>query len=377
MKILYLVSSLRRSGPILVLQNIIRNLPQLSNHNIYIIKLCKDECERSITHEFIKDGVTIIELNLSKQKLELRSNYCAKIVRNEIFKIHPDIIHVHGYQPAIIASKLDIKIPITITLHNIPEEDFESSKGKFMGRYMVHRFKKALKHFDRAVAISKIVKEEHESLTAHMISIDLIYNGVDLSSGSNIDKIDFKRRLGINKDDIVFVVIGSLTDRKDPLCIIKAFKIAFTSIDNVKLLFLGKGVLMEECLNLVGDDERIKMIGWTPDVSSYLEIADYSISASHSEGFGLNVIESLSKGTPVILTDIPVFDEFRLLYPSLIPLTFKCGNYEDLAVKLTGAYKQSYSVDSLVEDVNDRFSSMRMGKNYMKLYEEIVKSYAK
>lgn len=45
------------------------------------------------------------------------------------------------------------------------------------------------------------------------------------------------------------------------------------------------------------------------DILPYIKKADYLVQLSDTEGFGYSVIESLTVGTPVIVTDLPVYKE--------------------------------------------------------------------
>ena len=45
------------------------------------------------------------------------------------------------------------------------------------------------------------------------------------------------------------------------------------------------------------------------EYASLLDAATALVTASHSEGFGIPLVESMSRGTPVIVSDIPVFRE--------------------------------------------------------------------
>lgn len=371
MRILYIVSSLRRSGPIVVLKDIIMNLG-ISMKQIEIIKLCADEPQRSITHEFKELGVKIHEFNFSKLQLELRTRYCAKIINKCVNEIKPSIIHSHGYQAALICSTLKSDVKLVATLHCIAEEDFVMDKGKILGNYMCNRFYKALNRFNSLGAISKGVLDAHLPKLNKTNGVRLIYNGVALNSPNRklVDKI--KKEYNIKEGEIIFIVIASLSPRKDPICVIDAFKKAFNKNEKARLFFLGKGVLMEECRDRIGDDDRITLVGWTPNVAEFIDIADYSITASHSEGFGLNFIESLSAGKLTISSDIKVFDEFKELYPILNDFSFKCGSSEDLANILYKAYKsEKPNLSEVQQDVNERFSAKTMGRKYMEIYTEL------
>ena len=74
---------------------------------------------------------------------------------------------------------------------------------------------------------------------------------------------------------------------------------------------------------------------------SYLKNADLLVQPSLYEGFGIPPLEAMSLGTPVLISDIPVFKEIYETFPVTY---FKAGNTEDLSLKLMNMYK---NVDNL------------------------------
>lgn len=375
-KIVYIVSSLRKSGPIIVLQNILRNID--SSRYVYeIIKLIDDEPSRSITHEFIAMGATVHELHLTKLQIELFPAKVAGQIEHLLAKVKPDIIHAHGYQSVIVTSKLKTRVPKIETLHCISKEDYTMGRGMLMGLYMNCRYLLAQRHLDGAAAISHAVKDYYLKIRPNA-NIKCIFNGIHLpETGWGRGKAELRNNLKLATDDIIFVVIASLSKRKDPLTIIKAFQTAFptNTATNVKLIFLGKGVLHDKCKSVIGNDQRITLAGWKPNVYDYLAASDYSISASHSEGFGLSFVESLAFGTPIIATDIAAFNDFFSLYPNLKRYRFEVGNIDMLVDILRKAVSESIDISNITKDVLTRFSDKTMSNNYMDFYDEITGSY--
>ena len=113
------------------------------------------------------------------------------------------------------------------------------------------------------------------------------------------------------------------------------------------------------------------MKGYVSNADEYLKIADYSICASRSEGFGLNFIESVMSAIPVIGSDIGPFKEFTALYPDLKILQFHSGSCHELAAKIEQSSKLSINLSTASSDARDRFSSKRMAEEYMAFYQEI------
>lgn len=73
--------------------------------------------------------------------------------------------------------------------------------------------------------------------------------------------------------------------------------------ENEYLLVLGKGDKEAECKEKA--DSHVKMIGFQSDPIAYMNISDVYVSASKSEGFSISVLEALSCGLGLLLSDIP------------------------------------------------------------------------
>lgn len=371
-RIVIIVSSLRRSGPIVVVQNLLRNIDR-NKFDVQIVKLMEDEPSRSITSEFINDGFVIHELHSSKLKIEVFPHGILKQLRELLNAIKPDLIHTHGYQACLLGAKLADEYKVVETLHCIAKEDFISSKGHIIGRYMLYRYFNCLKKISGAAAISDTVKKYYE-LKLKNIKVRLVYNGVAIATQLPSKDI-IREKLGISISDKVFLVIASLSKRKDPLLIIRSFKKAFPLNDHsVKLLFLGKGNLHDVCLSEIGVDNRIKLLGWQPNVSDYLAASDYTISASHSEGFGLNFIESVTAGVPVIGTDISPFMEFYNIFEGLKHLVFNVGNENKLAEIMKKAVNEKIAMSKYSDVAKELFSAKTMAKNYENFYNDLIEN---
>lgn len=369
-KIVLLVSSLRRSGPIVVVQNLLRNINR-KKFSVHIIKLMADEQTRSITSEFINDDIPVHELNSSKLMIELFPNLVINRLRGLVDNIKPDLIHTHGYQACMLGARLSKQYRVVETLHCIASEDFISSKGPILGRYMLYRYLRNLNKIHGAAAISETVKEYYAS-KLDRVKIQLVYNGVALNR-CTIPKTNIRNVINDDESTVVFLVIGTLSKRKDPLTIIRAFKKAFpTDERSVRLYFLGKGNLHDECEAEINGDKRIKLLGWKPNVADYLDASNYTISASHSEGFGLNFIESISAGVPVIGSDIPPFREFYNIFKKLQILMFRVGDEDELAGIMKNAVNLKIDMSEYSKIASDLFSAKTMARNYETFYNHMI-----
>ncbi len=123
---------------------------------------------------------------------------------------------------------------------------------------------------------------------------------------SKEDCIEIRKELGLSDDDFVIAVIGELNDNKNQETIIKALALLKNECPNLKALFMGKGEKAEYLKNLCNElniDDRTHFLGYRHDVNRILSVCNLGASASLREGLGLNIIEELASGLPVVASE--------------------------------------------------------------------------
>lgn len=367
--IVYIVSQLRKSGPINVLYNLVSNLDYTKFHPI-VVKLMQDDPDKSDTPRFRRLNIEIIELNYSFWQLELKSKWVALQLDELFISRKIDIIHSHGYQAMLIMSYMRKDAFKIDTQHCISFDSFKQSRGNIIGLYMHYRYLNRLKKINLGVSISQTVCSFYQKYISE-IPFTVIYNGIDINRFRMGNKVELRRHLDILEDNIVFVVVGHLSKLKDPIIVIEAFKdlIKQKKIKNVLLFFCGEGNLRTECEHACRCYPEIKILGYVDNVDEYLKAADFSICASHSEGFGLNYVESLLAGTIVISSNIPVFNELSAYFPILKKLQFKVGDLNSLKESILAAINSRIDSSEIAYQAIARFSSFNMAESYMKVYE--------
>ncbi len=77
-------------------------------------------------------------------------------------------------------------------------------------------------------------------------------------------------------------------------------------VDNAVLLFVGKGDMksaIENKARELGVSDRIIFTGFRKDIARILKSSDVCVPASIREGLGMNVLESMASGVPVVAYD--------------------------------------------------------------------------
>src|SRR5690554_2914775 len=135
-KILYIVSTLKRSGPTNQLFNVINHLDR-SQFEPHLVTLSPEPADNR-WKEFQDINVKLYSLKLSRLQGLLFAKY--KLGRL-IEAIKPDLIHTQGIRADAIVSSLGMKIPHVATIHNFAPDDYISKFGGLKGRIMVkHHF---------------------------------------------------------------------------------------------------------------------------------------------------------------------------------------------------------------------------------------------
>ena len=110
-----------------------------------------------------------------------------------------------------------------------------------------------------------------------------------------------RAEVNVPEDARVFLYAGVLNSRKNIVWLIENFVQCHENDEY--LLVLGSGEKEAECKAKA--DDHIRMLGFQTDPIAYMNISDVYVSASKSEGFSISVLEALSCGLGLLLSDIP------------------------------------------------------------------------
>ncbi|BAT39776.1 glycosyltransferase [Escherichia albertii] len=369
-KVLYVVSTLKRSGPINQLYNLINNLSKYE-FDLTIVTL-SPEPQDSRLDDFINLGINVITLGLSR----LKGIFFAKHKLKKIIdKINPDIVHSQGVRADYLNYLIVGDHKKISTIHNYPQKDFIKRYGPVVGTVLVNIQINAINNFDIVIGVSKAVAK-NLIRTYKVKNAYAIINGIDTDiykPKSSTDKSKLKEKLGLDKYDCIWISTGHLSVLKQPEILIKSFlknKTDARFINSV-FIFLGDGELSESLIMKYKHEKKIIFAGRVHNVVEYLQASDYFASASSTEGLPMAVIEALSCGLPVLLSRIGPHEEIIGL-DERIGVLFDGDDASESFMTMVTKDKTalSHSCRSLALNF---FSAEAMGANYKDIYNKSIK----
>jgi glycosyltransferase involved in cell wall biosynthesis len=358
--VVYLVSTLGRTGPTRQLFNIIKYL-DLNKFSAYVITL-SPETEDSLIEDFRSLNITLNCLGLSRLSGAFLATRQAKKL---IDPIHPDVIHSQGIRADWVSSRLPVDAVKIATQRNDPNVDYPSLGGWILGKTAALIHYHALRQL-LVVACSKSISR----VNPYFRSTDrIIPNGVDIQSLRPIAE-DTKRKqrrheLNLPINDRLFIFAGPLILRKNVSLLLNAFEKQWQKSNY--LIIIGDGPLSNECRRASLTQGNIEYLGQISNVHDYFQIADVFISASRSEGLPNAALEALAAGTPVLLSDIPPHREILNLERAAGNL-FRDNDVDDLVWAISNFEASPEGRQTARGLAETFFSSKHMSLRYQSLY---------
>jgi glycosyltransferase involved in cell wall biosynthesis len=364
-RILFLVSTLRQTGPTTQLLNIVRHLNR-ERFDPVVVTL-SSEPGASMLNAFEELGARVMSLRISRTRSLFRRQWREDIERLVGADLRRGcVIHSQGIRADVIASRhLDGLVRMT-TARNYPYDDYVMKYGPVLGRWMARTHLQAFRALPLVVACSSTVASR---LRSHGIETTVVRNGVDtqrFSSALPEKKAELRAEMKLARNARVGVCVGSLIARKDPLSVVRAIRALH--VPDLVVVFVGGGSLEAQSRREAHSDERIRFTGHIENVLSYLQAADFFISASRSEGMPNAALEALACGLPVVLSDIEPHRELLETAPTAGEL-FALDDIPALAGAIRQAAGRTTSARGLLPvQAAEILGAERVSRRYQEIY---------
>ena len=278
-----------------------------------------------------------------------------------------DIVHAHSpipYSdlPALLYSKRK-KVPFILTY----QFDGQETGGSFMrnaGVYVYNKFfiNKVLDSADVIIATTESYANESPFLRGYKDKIVIIPNGINIEEvTTSHTQEECRSILGLAVDAHIILFFGSLVPYKGPKILLKAFKMVKNKFPKAKLIFAGRGEMLDELseqamkLDVVDD---VIFTGFVEEEkkSLYFKAADIFClpSTTMAESFGIANLEAMASGIPIVASNLGGIPD--IVKNGENGLLIEPGNVQNLA-------------DELIYLLNNVDMRKKLGDNGRKLVE--------
>jgi len=275
-----------------------------SRHKIFFLRLEDD----GITYEKrpLPEGVIPIEWRGGKQSLKkpedwlrLMPDFCS-VIDN----VKPDLVHAGPVQSCGFMTALAGFHPFLLMSwgSDILVDAFRNDFWRWITKYTIDRS-------DYFYCDCQAVKDKIKDITNYKDENILQHSwGVDLDEfGHGPDKTNLKERL-LWKDKIVVLSTRTWEPLYGVDILLKAFQQAYSNNDKLRLILIGDGSQAEKVQKFIREN-NLQEIVYLPGRLAHEQIpdvfraCDIYISCSYSDGSSISLLEAMTTGLPVVVTD--------------------------------------------------------------------------
>lgn len=170
----------------------------------------------------------------------------------------------------------------------------------------------------KCLGISKIVCDTYKEVTG--LDTELCYNPIAIDEPRKVLNLISATRLTYEKGKDRMIKLAEMLDQAEIPYLWTIFTDDTKAIDNPNIIYMKPRL----------------------DIINYIANADYLVQLSDSEGYCYSVVEALSVGTPVIVTNMPVMKEIGVNSTNGFILDFDLSNV-DLKAIYKGLSKFTYA----------------------------------
>ena len=232
------------------------------------------------------------------------TDYERQYYLSEIYNLSPDLLHVHFAVDAAYFFNVwkQVNRPIVVSCYGY---DVSSFPNRYLG-WGKHYLEPVWRYANLILAMSNDMREDLLRLNCPDDKIRIHYHGI------NLVKFQYKER-NLTVYPIRIIFVGSLTERKGVLDILRAFIQITKQRPQVELRFVGDGYLrtrLEQMALDWGVENRVSFAGFVPHEKLKDEFylahifchPSKTLKSGDKEGIPGTIIEAMTTGLPVVTT---------------------------------------------------------------------------
>ena len=366
MRILQINSAKNFGGGEKHLVDLARGLVE-SSHEVFLV-VAPDSPILEKLSEFSPKNILRVKI---KNSLDV---FAAQKIARFIKQNKIDIVHAHtgkDYLPASLAVRFAPNAKLIFTRHVL-------FSLKTIQKY-------ALNNVSKTIAVSSAV-EANLQKTFPKEKIVTIPNGIDVKNWANVDRESLRKEFrfenNISFDAKVLGTVGELKHLKGQQDFILAAQIIAQKFPETHFVIVGKDNSydksfrrkLKRLVKTFDLEKRFSWFDWIEDTKPLFSSLDIFISPSHSESFGLAILEASASSCAVVATATEGAKELiedgksGILTPVKNPVKLA----ETICELLKNEQKIKYLGDNAQKRAQEKFGLERMIAKTEKIYRETV-----
>ena len=346
MTIAYIISSLANSGPIIVVQDLVKMMVK-HGHRVTV---------------FYFDDKIELEFPCQTVKISMSSKFRFKDF---------DLVHCHGFRPdlfVLLHKPLFCKTPVCSTIHSYMFSDHVFKYGKIFGNITARLVLASTLRDDKIILLSKNMQEYYCSYLPSK-KLTYAYNSRCCDEQLDLTNEERKQLLEFKGNAPLICSVSGLNPRKGLVQIIRSLPL----LPAFKYCVVGNGSelgLLQNLASQLGVSDRVLFVGSKPAGYRYLKYADVFVMPSYSEGFPLAMLEAASMGKAIVCSKIPVFDE---IFSDDEVGKFELNHIENLAKVIMGVFDRRKELgEKIKEKYNSEYSLDIFYNRHLDIYNQVI-----
>ena len=330
--------------------------------------------EAKILKRLSQAPIDVLPLALQKRRLwtPVTLSREAKTLSNYMRKEKVDLVHSHAsfdtWTAACAISAFGPRIPLVRTKHNLKHVGATPWNKWYYGRAIA-----------KLIGVSQAVVDHLRALPfVDPDNVVHIPNGIALDGQRSFDgtRAQARAALGVDPDAELVVYISRLTERKDPLTLVRSIVELAKRRRKLVCMLAGEGAFVQPLKTAAQGCPAVRFLGHRDDVPRLLAAADLFVLPSLSEPFGLAPLEAMFHGVATILSDAEGFRDYA--HHEDNALIFERGNQPSLNQAIERLLDDRPLRERLIkagrETVNSHFHVDRMVDETVQLYADLLGS---
>jgi glycosyltransferase involved in cell wall biosynthesis len=351
-------------------EHIIRLMARLPEHGVRGKVVCFYEA--GLSQALREMGMEVEVLSYGRFDLRLIAG-----LRRLFERARPDVIHTHGVKAnffaRLAADGLRKAPPLVTTVHSLLRYDYLNPFAYFGAHLMETTTRRRNRHF---IAVSRSIRASLIEDGVAESDITVVHHGIDYERFAAA-RGSLRAEYGIPDDAFVIGAVTRLVKIKAMDDLIRAMPRIVRERPDARLVLVGSGPEEEALRKLAWDqgvEEHVLFTGFRRDIPACMHSFDVFVSASLSEGLGLNVLEAMAAGRPVVATAVGgILDLIEDEVNGLLVMTKVSGDLADAILDLMRHPDKAARLGrTAAEHVRTHFSLDAMARNTVRVYDRLL-----